>query len=95
MGGWVGGARGNFGDYHAREEFDLGWFVGIIFIELHDEFKRPILERGICRANNDCIPTKPQLVPIQKLHIKIPTTFPEQGKVESREAGGKGDVTKS
>ena len=49
---------GNLGVYHAREEFDLWWFVGIVFIKLHDEFKRPIFKRCISRSNNNRIPTQ-------------------------------------
>ena len=61
MGVWSGGG------YHAREEFDLWWFVGIVFIKLHDEFKGPIFKRCISRSNNNRIPTqKNQSAPIQK-----------------------------
>jgi hypothetical protein len=45
----------------------LWWFVGIVFIKLHDEFKRPIFKRCISRSNNNRIPTqKNQSTPIQK-----------------------------
>jgi hypothetical protein len=44
------------GLYHARNEFDLRWFIRIIFIKLHDEFECAVFERSICRTDDDGIP---------------------------------------
>src|ERR1700736_5710641 len=42
--------------YHAGNEFNLRWFVRVVFIKLHHESKRPVLKRCIRRANDDGIP---------------------------------------
>src|SRR5271170_498174 len=67
MGVWSGGG------YHAREEFDLWWFVGIVFIKLHDEFKCPIFKRSISRSNNNRIPTQIQSTLLQKRTVDSKT----------------------
>ena len=46
---------------HARNKFNMRWFIGIILIKLHHEFKRPILKRRIRRPNNHRVPTPPSV----------------------------------
>jgi hypothetical protein len=50
----VGGGRG----YHARNEFYLRWFIGVVLIKLHDEFECSIFKWSICRTQDDGVPTQ-------------------------------------
>jgi hypothetical protein len=49
---------GESGGYHARDEFYLRWFIGVVLVKLHDESKCSIFKRCICRTEDDCIPTQ-------------------------------------
>src|SRR5579859_5709609 len=48
----VGGPR----DYHARDEFDLRWFIRIILTKLHHKSERSVFAGSIRRSNDDRIP---------------------------------------
>ena len=43
--------------YHAGDEFDMRWLIRVIFIKLHDEFERPILEWCVGRTDDHGVPT--------------------------------------
>lgn len=46
---------------HRADEFDAGWFVGILLFEVHHEPKGAVFEGGIGGANYDCIPVRTRL----------------------------------
>lgn len=41
---------------HRANEFDSRWFVGILFLELHDESEGTVFKGGVGRANDDSVP---------------------------------------
>jgi len=44
--------------YHSGDEFDMWWFIRVIFIKLHDKFECPIFEWCVCRTNDHCVPAE-------------------------------------
>ena len=47
---------------HLANELDAGWLVGVLLLELHDESESAILERRICRPDDDCVPLEKTLL---------------------------------
>ena len=41
---------------HCADEFDAGWLVGILLLELHDESKGAVFEWGVGWADDDSVP---------------------------------------
>ena len=60
--------------YHARDEFYLRWFIGVVLVKLHDESKCSIFKRGICRTEDDSIPT-PSVTDIKSSRGPLPCHY--------------------
>lgn len=41
---------------HLRDEFDAGWFVGVLLFEVHDEAEGAVFKRGVGWADDDSVP---------------------------------------
>ena len=41
---------------HCADEFDAGWLVGILLLELHDESEGSVFKRSVGGADDDSIP---------------------------------------
>ena len=49
---------------HLADKLDAGWLVRVLFLELHDESESAILERRICRPDDDCVPLEKTLLEV-------------------------------
>ncbi len=41
---------------HLADKLDGRGLVWVLLIEVHDQSKSAIFERGVCGADNDCVP---------------------------------------
>ena len=41
---------------HLRDEFHAGGFIGVLFLEVHDEAEGAVFEGGVCWADYDGVP---------------------------------------
>jgi len=42
---------------HVADKLDRGWFIGVLFLEMHHEPEGAVFEGCICWADDDCVPS--------------------------------------
>ncbi len=56
---------------HLADEFDAGWLIGVLLLEVHDKSESAIFKRCIRRSDNDGVPFEGKIIRVSIFGLSV------------------------